>query len=341
MSLSTITKPVSKSSPMVNGVLISAPSIFAAKYSHPYLSVPSRPIRVHLSCSQSSLLLPFLSLKKKTHSSTVVTSVAQTSDWAQQEGENTVLEEDPQELGGVSDIEEAKDFSWENEEADETQASISDWETEEGKEATEPSVDGEESTGEDGFAEEPYSEPSEDAKLFVGNLPYDVDSQRLAEIFNQAGIVEVAEVIYNRETDQSRGFGFVTMSTVEEAEKAVDMYHRYDLGGRLLTVNKAAPRGSRPERPPRIFENAFRAHVGNLPWDVDSGRLEQVFSEHGKVVDARVVYDRESGRSRGFGFVTMSTETELNDAIAALDGQTLEGRLIRVSKAEERPRRSF
>lgn len=94
-----------------------------------------------------------------------------------------------------------------------------------------------------------------------------------------------------------------------------------DLNGRLLTVNKAAPRGSRPERAPRVYEPAFRVYVGNLPWDVDNGRLEQVFSEHGKVVEARVVYDRETGRSRGFGFVTMSNENELNDAIAALDGQ--------------------
>jgi RNA recognition motif-containing protein len=54
---------------------------------------------------------------------------------------------------------------------------------------------------------------------------------------------------------------------------------------------------------------------------VDDSRLVQLFSEHGKVVDARVVYDRESGRSRGFGFVTMATQDELDDAIAALDGQ--------------------
>jgi nucleolin len=89
----------------------------------------------------------------------------------------------------------------------------------------------------------------------------------------------------------------------------------------LLTVNKAAPRGSQPERSPRTFEPAFRIYAGNLPWDVDNERLEEVFSEHGKVVEARVVYDRETGRSRGFGFVKMSSETEMNDAIAALDGQ--------------------
>ncbi|KAK1290060.1 hypothetical protein QJS10_CPB18g00609 [Acorus calamus] len=188
--------------------------------------------------------------------------------------------------------------------------------------------------------EESYVEPPEEAKLFVGNLPYDLDSERLAALFEKAGVVEVAEVIYNRETDKSRGFGFVTMSTIEEAEKAVEMFNRYDVNGRLLTVNKAAPRGSQPERIPRSFEPSFRLYVGNLPWQVDDARLEQVFSEHGKVVEARVVYDRETGRSRGFGFVTMASETELDDAIAALDGQNLDGRAIRVNVAEERPRRN-
>lgn len=93
-------------------------------------------------------------------------------------------------------------------------------------------------------------------------------------------------------------------------------------------MNRAAPRGSRPEREPRVYESAFRIYVGNLPWDVDNGCLEQVFSEHGKVVEARVVYDRETGRSRGFGFVTMSNETEVNDAIGALDGQVKEEKYI-------------
>ena len=98
---------------------------------------------------------------------------------------------------------------------------------------------------------------------------------------------------------------------------------KQDLNGRLLTVNKSSPRGSRFDRPPRVYEPSFRIYVGNIPWDEDNARLEQIFSEHGKVVDARVVYDRETGRSRGFGFVTMSSETDLNDAIAALDGQVL------------------
>ena len=96
---------------------------------------------------------------------------------------------------------------------------------------------------------------------------------------------------------------------------------KQELGGRYLTVNKAAPKGSRPERTPQNTGPSYRIYVGNLPWDVDDVRLEQLFSEHGKVVNARVVYDRDSGRSRGFGFVTMSSESEVNDAIENLDGQ--------------------
>lgn len=194
----------------------------------------------------------------------------------------------------------------------------------------------------EGNEEGSYPEPLEDAKLFVGNLPYDMDSEKLAHLFEGAGMVEVAEVIYNRETEQSRGFGFITMSTVEEAEKAVEKYDQYDYNGRLLTVNKAAPRGSPPQRSPRSpqeFETSLRLYVGNLPWQVDDSRLEQLFSEHGKVTSAKVIYDRDTGRSRGFGFVTLASKTELDDAIAALDGQTLDGRAIRVNVAEERSRR--
>lgn len=306
--MSSITKPVLS---MANGCLLSLPTVFTTKSSNPALSIPSKPIKLHLSCSYSSL-----SLKKKTHFPSIVAFVS-----AQREEENTVVLEEQEEE------EEKEEVRWENEEGSEEER---EGESEEEVEAIEAVGDGE---GE-------YSEPSEEAKIFVGNLPFDVDSEKLAHLFEQAGVVEIAEVIYNRETDQSRGFGFVTMASVEEAEKAVDMFHRYDLNGRFLTVNKAAPRGSRPERAPRTFEPSYRIYVGNLPWDVDDARLEQVFSEHGKVENARVVYDRDSGRSRGFGFVTMSSEAELNDAIANLDGQSLGGRAIRVNVAEERARRS-
>ncbi|OMP14032.1 hypothetical protein COLO4_00395 [Corchorus olitorius] len=360
----TVTKPISLAD---SSCLVSLPSIFTSSSKAPsLLSLPPKPIKLFLSSSHSSSLS---ALRTKTHFPSLVAFVAQTSDWAQQEGENdTTITIDGEEQQVQEETESEGESTWENEESDGAEATLSDWEAEEGEDAAF------EGQGGDSEEEESIPEPPEEAKLFVGNLPYDVDSQSLAMLFDKAGTVEIAEVIYNRETEQSRGFGFVTMSTVEQAEKAVEMFNSYnlfdcfdlamtllddilhliknilasdyvsmleDLNGRLLTVNKAAPRGSRVDRSPRVYEPAFRIYVGNLPWDVDNARLEQVFSEHGKVVDARVVYDRETGRSRGFGFVTMTSETELNDAIAALDGQSLDGRAIRVNIAEERPRRGF
>ncbi|XP_031503239.1 29 kDa ribonucleoprotein A, chloroplastic-like [Nymphaea colorata] len=188
---------------------------------------------------------------------------------------------------------------------------------------------------------------SPDLKLFVGNLPFSVDSARLAGLFEQAGNVEMVEVIYDKLTGRSRGFGFVTMSTVQEVELAEKQFNGYELDGRTLRVNSGPPpqkldNSSRGSRNGGGFnDSSNRVHVGNLSWGVDDLALETLFSEHGRVMEARVVYDRESGRSRGFGFVTLSSADEVNGAIDSLNGAELDGRPIRVSLAEARPRRQF
>jgi len=81
-----------------------------------------------------------------------------------------------------------------------------------------------------------------------------------------------------------------------------------------------------------------RLYVGNLSYDTDTETLRQAFSATGEVTDAHVVMDRESGRSRGFGFVTMATPDLAKKAIEAMNGSLLDGRAIRVNEAEERPR---
>ncbi|KAJ6816539.1 29 kDa ribonucleoprotein A, chloroplastic-like [Iris pallida] len=192
---------------------------------------------------------------------------------------------------------------------------------------------------------------SPDLKFFVGNLPFTVDSSMLAGLFESAGNVEMVEVIYDKLTGRSRGFGFVTMSTAEEVEAAVQQYNGYELDGRALRVNSGPPPPRQEERPSRGFQSgggggrsdaANRLYVGNLSWGVDNSALENLFSEQGEVVDARVVFDRETGRSRGFGFVTYRSAEEANNAISSLDGSDLDGRSIRVSTAEARPpRRQF
>lgn len=81
--------------------------------------------------------------------------------------------------------------------------------------------------------------------LFVGSLPYSTTDDELKAHFEQAGTVESARVIVDRETNRSKGFGFVEMSSDEEAQKAIEMFHEKDLGGRNIVVNEARPREER------------------------------------------------------------------------------------------------
>jgi RNA recognition motif-containing protein len=83
-------------------------------------------------------------------------------------------------------------------------------------------------------------------KLYVGNLAFQTTSQDLQELFAQAGTVESASVIEDRDTGQSKGFAFVEMSTEEEAASAIDQFNGKELAGRMLKVNEARPRESRP-----------------------------------------------------------------------------------------------
>lgn len=83
--------------------------------------------------------------------------------------------------------------------------------------------------------------------------------------------------------------------------------------------------------------NALNLFVGNLSYSTENSDLERLFGDHGTVTSAAIINDRETGRSRGFGFVEMSTPEEGRAAIEALDGQDFEGRRLTVNEA--RPRR--
>jgi len=83
-------------------------------------------------------------------------------------------------------------------------------------------------------------------KLYVGSLPYSTTEQQLSELFSQHGTVQSAKVISDRYTGQSRGFGFVEMSTAEEAQKAIAAFNGFALDGRTLVVNEARPQEKRP-----------------------------------------------------------------------------------------------
>ena len=82
-----------------------------------------------------------------------------------------------------------------------------------------------------------------------------------------------------------------------------------------------------------------RLYIGNLSFNADGTSLRALFASCGDVMDVHIVQDRETGQSRGFGFITMGTAAEAAKAISALDGSSFDGRALRVNEAEERQHR--
>lgn len=78
--------------------------------------------------------------------------------------------------------------------------------------------------------------------VYVGNLPYNIDDEQLAQIFQEHGAVSSAKVVMDRETGRSRGFGFVEMANEDEASAAIEALNGTDMGGRKLVVNEARPK---------------------------------------------------------------------------------------------------
>jgi cold-inducible RNA-binding protein len=103
-------------------------------------------------------------------------------------------------------------------------------------------------------------------KLYVGSLPYSVTEEELRELFSPFGDIESVRIIMDKATGQSKGFGFVEMASVDDAQKAIENLHGTQLGGRTLIVNNARPEqareprggGSRPFRSERRFNDRNR-----------------------------------------------------------------------------------
>jgi cold-inducible RNA-binding protein len=100
-------------------------------------------------------------------------------------------------------------------------------------------------------------------KLYVGNLAFQTTSQELEQLFGQAGTVQSASVIEDRDTGRSRGFAFVEMSSQEEATSAIEQFNGKEVGGRALKVNEAKPRENRGGGGRGFSDNGGGGYGGN------------------------------------------------------------------------------
>ncbi|KAF5773256.1 putative RNA recognition motif domain, nucleotide-binding alpha-beta plait domain superfamily [Helianthus annuus] len=196
-------------------------------------------------------------------------------------------------------------------------------------------------------------------ELYVCNLPRSCDIPELHNKFKTYGTVQSVEVPRNAETGISRGCGYVTMSSLEEAKAAIAALDGSDVGGRemrvRLSVDMNSKRGStisssQPQknlvseslisssRPQKnlVFESPFKMYVGNLAWSVKPEDLRNHFSQFGNVISTKVLHDRKGGKNRVYGFLSFSTSAEL-EAAMSLDDTEFYGRTIKLREVVKWP----
>ncbi|GLJ23323.1 hypothetical protein SUGI_0441280 [Cryptomeria japonica] len=175
-------------------------------------------------------------------------------------------------------------------------------------------------------------------KLYVGNIPRTCTNEELGKIFAECGAVEKAEVMYDKYTRRSRRFGFVTMSTVEDAQAAAEKLNGTEIGGREIKVNVTekpldmSTLNRLTEEVPFI-ESPYKVYVGNLAKTVTTETLKNKFSEKGNVLDAKVVCIPQTRKSCGYGFVSFSSEADMQAAISSFSNAELEGKRMSVNVA--------
>ncbi|KAH7684333.1 polyadenylate-binding protein [Dioscorea alata] len=181
--------------------------------------------------------------------------------------------------------------------------------------------------------------PPSTRRLYVGNIPRTVTNEQLSKIFEEHGAVEKAEVMHDKYSGRSRRFAFVTMSTVEDANAAIEKLNETEIGGRKIKVNitekplATIDLSIAQDDESKFIDSPYKVYVGNLAKTVTTDLLTKFFSEKGKVLSAKVSRVPGTSKSSGFGFVSFSADEDVEAAISSCNNVLLEGQRIRVNKA--------
>jgi nucleolin len=194
-------------------------------------------------------------------------------------------------------------------------------------------------------------------KIHISNLSWNLTEEDINAQFSQVGTVTGVELWKNNMTGRSNGMGIVEFATAEEAASAVERLDGIEFAGRTLRVkldqgrverSDRAPREMREraprnyearERTPRNYEDSEgrKLFVSNLSYDTNWMTLKDHFQTIGSVAFTKILTDRETGQSKGFGFVEMGSAEEAQAAIEQLGGTELDGRAINVRMSEPKP----
>lgn len=169
-------------------------------------------------------------------------------------------------------------------------------------------------------------------KVYVGNISYETTAEALEKHFSQFGEVSNVYLPTDRTSGQPRGFAFLALKP-EAAAKAIEESDGTLMDGRTIEVKESLPRGTKaPNR-----KNETKLYIGNISFDTEEGTLRELFEDYGPVVDLYVPLDQNTGRPRGFAFVTLEPENAQR-AVQEVDGWEVDGRMLRVNEAQPKGR---
>ncbi|KAI5665446.1 hypothetical protein M9H77_15299 [Catharanthus roseus] len=166
-------------------------------------------------------------------------------------------------------------------------------------------------------------------KLFVGGIAWETTEESFSRYFGKFGEITDSVIMMDKISGRPRGFGFVTFSDPEVANKVLEEEHVID--GRTVEVKRTVPREDMQGRGVTKTKKIF---VGGIPLSLSEDELREYFSAYGNVMEHQIMLDHKTGRSRGFGFVTFETEDAVEKIFA--DGQMHElgGKQVEIKRAE-------
>lgn len=168
------------------------------------------------------------------------------------------------------------------------------------------------------------------AKLFVRNLSWSVTENDLYDLFGEVGEVLSVKIPTRREDGKPRGFAFVEMTSTEAGQQVIQQFNGYMLQNRDLSIDfQDESRESRSSGGSSPMPNA-KLFVRNISNAVTENTLQELFQQVGSVCSVKIVMDRDTGESKGFGFVEMGSPEEAQQAIQTLNNTYLSGKEIAI-----------
>lgn len=184
----------------------------------------------------------------------------------------------------------------------------------------------------DGSAGHELKHSNDDAsagKLFVGGIAWETREESFRKYFSRFGEITDCVIMMDKVSGRPRGFGFVTFADPEAANKVLEEEHVID--GRTVEVKRTVPREDMQVKGAPKTKKIF---VGGLPVSLTEDELKEYFSSYGHVLEHQIMLDRESGRSRGFGFVTFDSENAVEKVLSNGRMHEIHGKQVEIKRAE-------